>query len=68
MSMKKLLILTILGSAALGYVSVVRQNDSIVKPAIAPYSGKKLVFVMPHHRPENQQASVTPHRPGQNLG
>jgi hypothetical protein len=53
-SMKKLLILTILGVAALGSL-----------PA-ADHQNTKIGFVMPHH-PGKQLAFVMPHHPGEIL-
>ena len=63
--MKKLLILTILGTGVLGSVPTDDHNQPTL-PGIQHLSAEQLAFVMPHHRPENQQAFVMPHHRPEN--
>ena len=64
-SMIKLLILTILGAAALG--SLLATDHQNTKTAfVMPHSAEQLAFVMPHP-PGEQLAFVMPHPPGEQL-
>jgi hypothetical protein len=65
-SMIKLLILTILGAAALGSLRAADNQNTKISFVMPHHPGEQLAFVMPHH-PGEQLAFVMPHHPGEQL-
>ena len=63
MSMIKILILTILGLAALGSLPAADHQSTKLAFVMPHHPGEQLAFVMPHH-PGEQLAFVMPHHPG----